>query len=815
MQTGFTVEILKMKRLILQALLAVVTLTVHATVKVSFKATDDEETGEPFATVRIYATSDTTRAVIIDVTDIDGKFTHDIMPGSYSLHVSAVGKVSATRDFTATDTDVDLGIITLRGNDNVLEGVTVTAARPLITTEVDRIGYDVQADADSKTSTVMDLLRKVPLVSVDAQDNILVKGSSNFKIYKNGHPDPSLSNNAKEVLKAIPASMIKKIEVITEPGAKYDAEGVAAILNIVTVTTSQMGGATGTVSAGVDNYGSVSGSAYLTAQVKKVISNINYGVTSRPRRAQQQNSHSEYYYPASEETAISNNVADARVNVHYANIEASYEPDTLNLVTLNFGGYYYYFNGNANIGYKRIDASGTALYSYNTVYSTPLSSYYSFDGRLDYQHRTHRPDEILTLSYLLSTSRDKRESQSQFTDMVSMPVPYSAMYQTAHEKFLEQTAQIDWTRPLAAGHKIDTGLKYINRANRSNTTATYTGGGNDVYSRFNHTTHVAAAYVSYTYSSERWDARAGLRYEYSYLAARYPDGSQPGFHRTLNDWVPSASVNYKFDMFRSLKAAFSTRINRPGISFLNPAVIENVQEVNYGNAALGSARTYSVSLTYMQVGPKFTFNIVPGFSSSTNQFTEVKFTDDAGRDVTTYDNAMVERWYGISGFAQWQFHAKTSLMFNGNIGRNYLRSTPLGLRNARWASFFYTQFSWQMPLQIRLTATVGKWGGDADGLYARRGTTWFHGLGLQRSFLKDDRLTVKLRTQNPFGGRYFHNRHYTIHGDYTGVSDFAFTGRYFQLTVSYRFGSLKASVKKTATTIDNSDLVGGNKKSSE
>lgn len=86
-----------------------------------------------------------------------------------------------------------------------LDEIVVKAHRPLIKQEIDRIGYDVQGDEESKTQTVMDVLRKVPLVTVDGEDNIIVKGNSNFKIYKNGHYDPNLSKNAKEVLRAMPS----------------------------------------------------------------------------------------------------------------------------------------------------------------------------------------------------------------------------------------------------------------------------------------------------------------------------------------------------------------------------------------------------------------------------------------------------------------------------------------------------------------------------------------------------------------------------------------------------------------------------------
>ena len=101
-------------------------------------------------------------------------------------------------------------------NDSILlNTVTVTAQRPLVRQETDRISYDVKHDADAKTMTVMEMLKKVPFVTVDAENNITVKGSSNFKIYKNGRPNPNFSTNAKEVFQGIPASAVKRIDVIT------------------------------------------------------------------------------------------------------------------------------------------------------------------------------------------------------------------------------------------------------------------------------------------------------------------------------------------------------------------------------------------------------------------------------------------------------------------------------------------------------------------------------------------------------------------------------------------------------------------------
>ncbi len=689
-----------------------------------------------------------------------------------------------------------------------LSEVEVKAIRPLVKAEIDRLSYDVQGDGDAKTSTVLEMLRKVPLVTVDAEDNIRVKGSTSFKIYKNGHPDPGISSNPKEVLKAIPASMIKRIEVITEPGAKYDAEGVGAILNIVLNDNSQMGGITGTVSAGIDHTGSPNASAYVTTQVGRWTTSINYGTQLRNRRANKQLSDEQRIYKDGHQL-LSHTEGDAKVNVHYGNIESSLEIDSLNLLSLSFGGFYYNYTGGGLVNWRAIDAAGNMMYRYQQETSVPLSSYYNFNGRMDYEHKTRTKGEALTLSYMLSTSRNKQNSENRYLESENMPVDYPGTYNHGRETFVEHTGQFDWTRPFARHNTIETGLKYIYRMNRSNTSFAYNAEGVDpIVTRFNHLTQVGAAYASYTYRLDKWTARAGVRYEWSHLSGKYPDGSQKNFSTDLSDWVPSASIGFQPSMTHSLKLAFATRIARPGISYLNPAVIESPTTLNYGNPDLSSARNYSLSMTYMFISPKITFNIVPGYSFSNNGITSVQFTSD-GMDHTTYANTLSTRSFDLSGYAQWQIVDGTSLMVNGNVNYGRLRSKDLNLTNTGWGSFFYSQVTQQLPWKLRLTANVGEWTGGADDLYQQGKTSWFYGFGLQRSFLKEDRLTVRINAQRPFSGKYSHYENDYVQGDYTGHQKFAFSARSFGISISYRFGSLRAQVKKTAATIDNNDVVGG------
>ena len=131
-----------------------------------------------------------------------------------------------------------------KANDSItwskdLDGVTVTRMRRLVKADADKLSYDVKNDEDAKASTVLDMLRKVPMVSVDGEDNITVNGSSSFKVYVDGKPNMMMSSAPSQVFKSMPASMVKSIEVVTNPGAKYDAEGGAGwVLALISTATT-------------------------------------------------------------------------------------------------------------------------------------------------------------------------------------------------------------------------------------------------------------------------------------------------------------------------------------------------------------------------------------------------------------------------------------------------------------------------------------------------------------------------------------------------------------------------------------------------
>ena len=803
---------LKIERFI-STLFAAATFTCIASAQYSVRGEviDSTGTGEPYATIRIYLATDTTRAVTMGVTAEDGTFNQALSrAGSYRLSVASVGKQEIRRNFEVSDANrhVDLGRMVARVADNVLGEVEVVAQKPLVSAEIDRLSYDVASDEDAKASSILEMLKKVPMVTVDGQDNIRVNGSSDFKIYKNGHPDNTLSGNPSQVLKSIPADMVEKIEVITEPGAKYDAEGVNGILNIVMKDNSRIDGIMGSLYAQYNTLGQPGGNLYLTTSLNdKLTASVNYSYVNVGGNIEQYQDHS-FTYKETGSNEASNMTMINRGHLHFASLDLSYEIDTLNLVTASFSGYALNIDPTGANSVRMSDAAGSPMYSYVQDFGNGTRyDYFNMSGRFDYQHLTQLKGEALNFSYMLSSSGTGTTYDSPFKFQGNPPISYDYYLYDSDQKMWEHTFQLDYTRPFGDKHKLDVGAKYIFRRNHS-ASNTRQDEQPPVPLDFMHRTHVGAVYGEYSFTSGPWMARAGLRYEFARMTADYRTGSSPFMGKNLNDLVPTLSVGYRLDEKNNLRLNFSTRINRPGISYLDPTVNESPTEVKQGNPSLASARNHSLQATYTYIHPKLTLNATAGGLLSNDQITQLIYTDGDTRHET-YGNIGRQRSGWLNLFAQWMPSKKTNVSVNTSVTYNCYQNTSLGLDNSRWDVSFFARASQELPWKLRLSLSGGRNGGGIPGLYSYIRPTHFYMLGLQRSFLKDDRLTVQLFAMNPFSGKYQKNETVTRYGDYTGWTKAYYPQRMFQVAVSFTFGSLKASVKKTRTTITNDDVVGG------
>ena len=698
---------------------------------------------------------------------------------------------------------------TLKGQ--TLDEVVVAQRRKLIKNDIDKLTYDVQHDKTAQTKTTLEILKKIPLVTVDGQENIRVQGSTSFKVYRNGHPDPSLSGqNLKDILKAIPASTIKRIEVITDPGAKYDAEGTTAILNIVMMSSSKLQGVSGNVNSKIDSYGSVRLGTYLTTKVGKLTTTVNYNYANQNKKQTENYREEAYNYVKTGEQKREYGTNSTAATIHFGNISASYEIDSLNLLTASTNFFGYKADANAQNTNERWDKNSQLIYKFDNNMTTPGYSHLNIGGRLDYQHKTHLDGEILTLSYMLAATRQHTIFRQMYNNMVNFPVNYTSYDQNTRERFTEHTFQIDYVRPIGKYHKIESGTKYILRYNNSTSLMDYQGTTPDMESKFKHNAQVAAAYLSYIFTAGKWAARAGLRYEFTRMKASYPDGSNADYHANLNDWVPSASLQYKISDGQTLKFSYNTSINRPGIGYLNPAIISTPTAVSFGNANLGSSRNQKLQLEYMLVTSKLTLQLSPYYSFTNNGIGRILYEQNR-KDVSTFQNILKSKIFGISSYTAWTPFTGTSFTLNASMRYARITLPTPYIKNSGCGGGIYFDWEQKIPWKLTLTTSLGgEYGNRVYNPYAIEGHWFYYNFTLTRRFLKD-KLTVSLSAESPFV-KERSTTYRIVQGDYTGYERAVMKPQCFKIGLSWKFGKLRASVKKAARSIENDDLVGSNKK---
>ncbi len=800
--------------------------------KVTGEVVDSLGEAEIYATVRVYAEVDSAKAVSLGTTDDKGYFSQALKEaGKYRLTIASVGKALIERRFelTARQPVANLGRLVAQDASTELKEVEVVAQRPLVVREIDRLAYDVKADPESSTSNLREILRKVPLVSVDNEGNIQVKGSSDFKIYRNGRPNNSYTKNAKDIFAAIPASSIKKVEVITDPGAREDAEGVGCILNIVTDSETDMKGITGSANMNLNSVSYVPHlNLWLTAQINKVTFAVSGGGGYYPKSKQVEGrSHTvtEFF---EEDTRQEYSSYYASPNGQgWFGFEGSWEPDTLNLVTAEFNGWRWgLVNPEQKDFMQRFDKDGNLTMQYGTTNDVSSNNYFDFDGAVNYQRSTRRKGEAITLSYRISTSDQHEEADIDYIDMVNCDFGYTGKYYNSKLRYLEQTAQADWSRPYGKHHKLDIGAKAVFRNNHSVSDYRYPGNSlMDTHDDFTHQTTISAVYADWRGTFGKWTVRAGLRYEYSYLSAKFKNGSvgHDDFNVNLNDFAPNAAVAWNINDANTIKLSYNRNIRRPGISMLDPSRSISPTTENFGNPDLESVAYNNLNLNYSLIKNKINLDLNLSGSVSNNNFGRVQWVEN-GKIFSTTRNVSESRSLGMSFYFQWSIDSKTRWMMNTYLSYNHLSQpspvnadgTTTTVKMGRWNVNPWTRFSRDLPWRLEASVSAYWWSGGFNDVYTYTKPTARnigYSIGLSRKFLKEDRLVVRLGLNNIFGPMNLRSESVTENPGYRTLSVSTYGGRQnVTLSVNFRFGSLKAQVKKTAASINNDD-VESNKKS--
>ena len=715
--------------------------------------------GEPYATVRVIKEGSEKPAASF-LTDVEGRFSQSVNGrGKYDIVFSSVGKEDLRKSIELTGSGVlDLDTLYIKENATALQGVEIVAQKPLVKMEVDKMSYNVAEDDDAKASTVLDMLRKVPMVTVDGQDNITVNGSSSFKVYVDGKPNVMFSSNPSMIFKSMPATMVKSIEVVTNPGAKYDAEGAAGVLNIV-LNKQAMGGAgaasmngyNGTLRAAAATNGWGVGT-FLSGQQGKLSYSANgiyQEMTPGTPKVVSEMDQALYKQTSTSRT-------ETTIPVMMGTLSLGYELDSMSTMSLTAQL--------TSMNMKNTGHTETSLLTSRQPYDdiNPMGWSYgndidmknrqtSFSGSADYQRFFNKErTSWVALAYQLTYSPTHNKQRTDFDVVAGLPIDITDRFSDNREKTLEHTFQTDFTTPLgsvvggSAAHTLNLGAKLMLR--KASSDASYYMA--DVYSQamsmdYEHKNRIGAAYAEYEGKWGSFGAKAGLRYEHTWQDVEYKLGNGQDFSTDYGNLVPSASLSYSLAPTSNLGLTYNMRISRPGITYLNPYVDRsNPTALTYGNSNLEVEKTHNVGLVFNQYSSKLMLNLNLSHNFTDNAIEQYTF-DDGQYLNTTYGNIVKRHQTALSGYVNWLAHKNTRLFLNGGVSYVDLRSDVLSYKNSGWQANAMAGVQQTLPWNM----TLGTYLISQSKTYTLQG--WSSGMnlliGMLSKTLFNDKLTLALQ----------------------------------------------------------------------
>lgn len=768
----------------------------------------DETLGEnePFATVRVFKAGKSEKPVAMFLTDENGQFSQEIKgKGQFDIVFSSVGKEDLRKTVALEDKGIlNLDTLYIKENATMLKGVEIVAQKPLVKMEVDKMSYNVAEDEDSKSNTVLDMLRKVPMVTVDGQDNITVNGSSSFKVYVDGMPNVMFSSNPSMVFKSMPATAVKSIEVVTNPGAKYDAEGAAGVLNIVMnkqdpKAAQSMNGFNGTVraSAGTKQLG---GSVFINGQQGKLTYSANVmtsynkpGTTETELEQLQDNGNSQ----------LMKSTSDVKTPFTMGSLTLGYQIDSMSVLNLT-----------AQVNSMSIKSNGTSTTTIDgNYYSNGLSygsttdmknSRTSFNGSIDYQRFFNQDHtKSLSLTYQLNYSPATTETTNLFNTESSI-IDLANRYSENKNKTTNHTFQLDYTMPLGKGQTLSFGSK-LQLHNASSDAKYYV---KDVYdpnssSDYEYKNSILAGYGEYAGNFNKLGIKAGLRYEYTWQDVEYHLGNGEDFKKNYGSLVPTANLQYTLSQGSNLGLTYNMRISRPGISYLNPYVDKsNPIALTYGNPELDVEKNHNISLVYNLFTPKLMVNLNLHHNFVDNAISQYSFYDSDGLLNTTYGNVVKRHQTGLNGYVNYLMTKNTRIFFNGGLNYVDLRSDALNQKNSGWTFNAMVGLQQTLPWNLKLSAfaitstknyTLQGWSGGFNLLTA----------SLTKSLLKDK---LSLSVSGLIGlnnGGNINIESYNSGKDFTSHTNVKVPISGVTFTVSYTFGNSKLKTRQHTSRVEN------------
>ncbi|NMH28071.1 TonB-dependent receptor domain-containing protein [Flavobacterium silvaticum] len=772
-----------------------------------------------YASVSLYK-ADAATPINGVITDANGNFKIDgVVPGNYKIGISFIGyQTKNTKTFTidAANLNYQIGKIILSAEVNTLNEVVVQGSAALVSNKIDKIVYNVEKDVTASGGSATDVLQKVPLVSVDIDGNVSVRGDANVRILINGKPTGATSSNVSDVLKSIPADQIKNVEVVTAPSAKYDAEGSGGIINIITKQKS-VSGINGSVSGGVgtrqNNF-----NANINYNKGKFSLSANIGSHSGWPQTSDYNSSQQFNDGTTNTLQTANGTSKVNRFGMMGSVTAGYEIDSTNSISSTFrlNKMEFSSDGNSqNIFTDYNDASNNNTFTGKT---RSVNKNEGFDWNLDYLHKFSKEGHELTFSTQWSHSKVNTDYTNQ----------YSAFY-TDQKAFNdgtnnEYTLQLDYSLPITEKFKVEAGGKSIFRRISSDfTNYVPDANGNFTYdpissNLYDYSQDVLAGYAVGTLTLPKgYTVMAGARIENTSITGNPTNALQTDlqrFENTYSTFIPSFTLQKSLTDKSSLKLTYSKRITRPSLTYLNPFINKsNIQAQTQGNPNLDPEISQTVELGYSTFSQKRTLSVSAYYKYTSGLIEGIATPlDGESGTITNYQNIGNNKSFGMSLFGS--VNPFKILTIRGNVNAYTYKPDPSGV---------FLEDATQNGTYVQYNAFVSGTLAFENGLSAEafviqnssrrtiQGTNPAFNLmvfGVKKQFW-DKKASLGINVASPF------RKDLSFKSETTGTgfntsSQFNYPIRSFGITFSYNFGKMSFSdPSKGKKGVKNDDLKEG------
>jgi ferric enterobactin receptor len=779
-----TVVIVCITTQLIQAQDIALQITVKGTVIDSLSALPVE-----MATVSVVSNGIVVRSA---VTDQFGKFQTGVTGiDHYTISVSLVGYQKYISQGLGGKQDM---LIYLQSTSASLKEVTVAGRKALVQSKGDKLIYNAAADVSNKAGTATDVLRKVPLLNVGADGELKMRGSSNIKVLLNGMPSGIMAKNLKEALKMIPAATIQSIEVITSPSAKYEAEGAAGVVNII--TKKAVRGTSGNIDISGGNLEqSVNGS--LNASRKRFDFNLNVNTN----RSKQRNVSTLNRTSVSDQRAIGElfqqNDATQYDRGSYAGFGIAYRPDS----TQKLGADLSYWAGSwpaESVLYNQYYDGGNVS-QYNQQ-SKQTGNFQYYELALNYQKKFRKKGQELQIRGLAARSTDRSDYTTNQFGLTGFN--YFTEKGPNRGKTWEADLQTDYVYPLNRNGKnlLETGVRFTHSSSNTsyqvfnNQANPGSGSLKEIASRsdeMDYFSNIYAAYASLKIEfKNNWTFRPGIRFEGTQLGSAFKS-NQPSFNATFNNWAPSILISKKLNDNHELKFNYTERIRRPFIWDLNPYVnASDPRNLTSGNPQLRPETTRMLEIGHnMNTESGFTMNSSLYYNSNTNAIESFTMVDAKGISRTTPSNVATTNRLGANFNAFLQINP--SWMANGGVElyQVWFKSKALAVSNS--GAFYSVSLNTSYNFNAYTLQVSGDYSNGYITLQGKNSAYCTYHISVQRALLKK-KASILLSVSNPFQHT-LAQRNYIIAPTFTSTAFNNFYNGAFSLTFSWKFGIIKVN----------------------